>query len=101
GGTPATAGSSRPHRCPRIPRRDRRRGAGRRRHRPDPKGPQVSQDRVRLTGFSASSNRRLLCATAVALCGMAGWAFGGLIGVAVAVPLAVLLVLVPWWGQPA
>lgn len=61
----------------------------------------MSQDRVRLTGFSASSNRRLLCATAVALCGMAGWAFGGLIGVAVAVPLAVLLVLVPWWGQPA
>jgi len=61
----------------------------------------MSQDQVRLTGFSASSNRRLLCALAVALCGLAGWALGGLIGVAVALPLAVLLVLVPWWGQPA
>lgn len=61
----------------------------------------MSQDRVRLTGFSASSNRRLLSAVAIALCGLAGWALGGLIGVAVAVTLAVLLVLVPWWGQPA
>ncbi|HTM86166.1 MAG TPA: type VII secretion protein EccE, partial [Mycobacterium sp.] len=60
----------------------------------------MSETRVRLTGFSASSNRRLLCAVTIALCGLAGWALGGLIGVAVAVPIAVLLVLVPWWGQP-
>ncbi|BBX12697.1 ESX-2 secretion system protein EccE2 [Mycobacterium novum] len=56
---------------------------------------------VHLTGFSASSNRRLLSAVTVALVGLAGWALGGLIGLAVALSLAVLLVLVPWWGQPA
>lgn len=61
----------------------------------------MSQDQVRLTGFTASSNRRLLCASAIALSGLAGWALGGLPGVAVALLLAVLLVLVPWWGQPA
>lgn len=61
----------------------------------------MSQDRVRLTGFPPSSNRRLLCATTIALCGLAGWVLGGLIGVAVAALLAVLVVLVPWWGQPA
>ncbi|CAJ1492987.1 type VII secretion protein EccE [[Mycobacterium] kokjensenii] len=58
-------------------------------------------NRIRLTGFTPSSNRRLLCGTTIALCGLAGWALGGTIGVAVAVPLAVLAVLVPWWGQPA
>lgn len=56
---------------------------------------------VRLTGFSPSSNRRLLSAVTIALCGLIGWAPGGLIGVAVAAPVAVLLVSVPWWGQPA
>ncbi|MEB3069207.1 type VII secretion protein EccE [[Mycobacterium] vasticus] len=61
----------------------------------------MSRDRVRLTGFSASSNRRLVCALVIALCGLAGWALGGWIGVAAAVVPAVLLVLVPWWGQPA
>lgn len=56
---------------------------------------------VHLSGFSASSNRRLLSAVTVALIGLAGWALGGLIGLAVALSLAVLVVLVPWWGQPA
>ena len=56
---------------------------------------------IRLTGFSASSNRRLICGLAVAVCGVLGWALGGLIGVAVTVAQAALLVLVPWWGQPA
>ncbi|MEB3020119.1 type VII secretion protein EccE [[Mycobacterium] crassicus] len=60
----------------------------------------MTETRVRLTGFSASSNRRLLSAVVIALCGLAGWALGGLIGGAVAVLIAVLLVLVPWWGQP-
>ncbi|UVO11755.1 type VII secretion protein EccE [Mycobacterium sp. SVM_VP21] len=61
----------------------------------------MSQNRVRLTGFPASSNRRLLCATTIALSALAGWTLGGLIGLTVAVLLAVLVVLVPWWGQPA
>ncbi|WP_082134163.1 type VII secretion protein EccE [Mycolicibacter heraklionensis] len=61
----------------------------------------MSQNRVRLTGFTPSSNRRLLSAATIALSGLAGWALGGLIGVTVAVLLAVLVVLVPWWGQPA
>ncbi|MEB3035001.1 type VII secretion protein EccE [[Mycobacterium] nativiensis] len=60
----------------------------------------MKETRVRLTGFSASSNRRLLSAVSIALFGLAGWALGGLIGAAVAVLIAVLLVLVPWWGQP-
>ncbi|KKB98759.1 type VII secretion protein EccE [Mycolicibacter arupensis] len=61
----------------------------------------MSPTRYRLTGFTPSSNRRLLCAAAIALAGMAGWAVGGLVGVTVTIPLAVLVVLVPWWGQPA
>lgn len=95
------AGPSSPHRRPGIPRRDRRDRPGRRDHRADPEGHQVSQNRVRLTGFTPSSNRRLLSASMIALSGLAGWALGGLIGVTVAVLLAVLVVLVPWWGQPA
>ncbi|MEO8814033.1 MAG: type VII secretion protein EccE [Mycobacterium sp.] len=43
----------------------------------------------------------MLSGLVVALFGLAGWALGGLIGVAVAALVAVLLVLVPWWGQPA
>ena len=61
----------------------------------------MNPHRVRLSGFSASSNRRLLCATAVALSGMAGWAAAGLVGAVVTVLLATLVVQVPWWGQPA
>ncbi|ORW18454.1 type VII secretion protein EccE [Mycolicibacter nonchromogenicus] len=61
----------------------------------------MSRDQFRLTGFAPSSNRRLLCGATVALCGLVGWALGGPIGVVAAVLLAGLVVMVPWWGQPA
>lgn len=61
----------------------------------------MSQNQVRLTGFTPSSNRRLLGGATIALCGLAGWALGGLLGVIAAVLLAGLIVVVPWWGQPA
>lgn len=61
----------------------------------------MSQNQVRLTGFHPSSNRRLLCATAVALGALVGWALGGLIGAAIALVLTGAVVWVPWWGQPA
>ncbi|OMC08998.1 type VII secretion protein EccE [Mycolicibacter heraklionensis] len=54
-----------------------------------------------MTGFTPSSNRRLLGGATIALCGLAGWALGGLLGVIAAVLLAGLIVVVPWWGQPA
>lgn len=60
----------------------------------------MSEVRANLTGFGKASNRRLICALVIMACAMVGWAVAGYIGAAVGFVLAVLLVAVPWWGQP-
>ncbi|MBS9533818.1 type VII secretion protein EccE [Mycobacterium sp. M1] len=55
----------------------------------------------RLSGFPATSDRRLRCGLAITGCALAGWAVGGPIGCSLAVLAALILTLVPWWGQPA
>ncbi|BBZ42155.1 type VII secretion protein EccE [Mycobacterium conspicuum] len=54
-----------------------------------------------LTGFSPGSNRRVAGVWVVFLLTLLSWWLGGYIGVVIAVVVAVALVFVPWWGQPA
>lgn len=72
----------------------------------------MSQRRLQpnLTGFSAASNRRLVSVSVVYLAGFLGWVIGGyvaaggttggIVGAAVAAGVAIVVVFVPWWGQP-
>jgi type VII secretion protein EccE len=57
--------------------------------------------RSTLAGFSPGSNRRVVGVWVVFLLSLVSWELGGYIGAVVAVVVAVALVFVPWWGQPA
>ena len=57
--------------------------------------------RSTLDGFSPGSNRRVFGVWLVFLLMLAGWWLDGYIGTLIAVVIAVTLVFVPWWGQPA
>ena len=57
--------------------------------------------RSTLAGFSPGSNRRVVGVWVVFLLTLVSWGLGGYIGAVIAVVVAVALVFVPWWGQPA
>jgi type VII secretion protein EccE len=57
--------------------------------------------RSTLAGFSPGSNRRVVGVWVVFLLSLVSWRLGGYIGAVTAVVVAVALVFVPWWGQPA
>jgi type VII secretion protein EccE len=57
--------------------------------------------RSTLAGFSPGSNRRVVGVWVVFLLSLVSWELGGYIGAVIAVVVAVALVFVPWWGQPA
>ena len=57
--------------------------------------------RPTLTGFSSASNRRVIGVWVVFVLALVSWWLGGYIGAVIAVVVAVALVFVPWWGQPA
>jgi len=61
----------------------------------------MSAGQAAMGGFSAESNRRVASVVAIFAMVSVGWALGGWIGVGVAAVVAVLMVVVPWWGQPA
>ena len=57
--------------------------------------------RSTLAGFSPGSNRRVVGVWVIFLLALVSWGLGGYIGAVIAIVVAVALVFVPWWGQPA
>ena len=57
--------------------------------------------RSTLTGFSPGSNQRVVGVWVVFMLTLVSWGLGGYVGAVIAVVVAIALVFVRWWGQPA